>query len=84
MKLFVVYSFFSIDVAIVNSSNLIVVNIFSSNKPVNKLPYSSFGMNLTVDFTTVPSWAIHTYSKTLISTWLICKVIFWDMVLLSK
>ena len=82
--MFVVNSYFSTDVAFVNSSNLFLGYNFSSNKSVNKLPYLSFGMNLTIDgFITVPSLAPLSYSKTLSSACLICKVIFWVMALFS-
>ena len=55
-KLFVVNSYFSTDDPLVNSSNLVFVNIFSLNKSVYKLSYASFGVNLTIDgLTTVPS-----------------------------
>ena len=49
---------------------------FSSNKGVYKLPYLSFGINLTMDgFTTVPSTAPEWYSKTKRSAGLICNVV---------
>ena len=67
----------STEMAFVNCSNFDLGYKILLNKSVNKLPYSSFGVNLTIDgLTTVPSTAPPTYTNFRELLCLICKVTF--------